>query len=624
MEKCKNNNNIPYKDINVCNMIEYNGKKNYAFVTMLILNENYAPGAIVLAQSIRKIGSLSDLIILIDNNITENTIDMLKNFYDKIIKIELQEIENKDIIQKYICNKLFALTFTEYYKVIIIDIDSLILKYPDNAFMLQPPALIYHNNKFSTRYMHIEPNLEIYNKYLKIIKNKIQLKTLEKSSKPLLEIIKILFGLKINKLDSKILEPNNNKNCYGIQYNENKPFILENKIPIEERCQWDIFKLWFVNFRNIINNNLYLKNYFCLKEVIDISKYYVASLSRFILEDYNNNLKDNLKQKLIFYNRMVKEINKLNSTEFLQYYYLDISKEYNSENINYIPLDPTFDIFLNNIKRKNIIFNLLNKKDNLEKCLKLIKNEKYKDLLISQYSRMYNSVYIILNINENININVKNTNENNNLENLIYKKNLTIEGEILQNILFNIVQKYVYSQRNIDLKRFKIEKIYNVEILFFKNIHKIENNEKNNNKDNIIFINSTNEKIRCTSIFLNKNTINNFKHKIISFDSFNKKKIFSYLYFQTIKKWLYNTYTGNSLENIIFIKKNILLDTNYYDIINLKNLIKKKISIIKIIFLQNFNKNEQNNYKNLNLDFIFHNIYNPEIYYEIEGIKFLL
>lgn len=591
-----------YKNIKVNEMIDESGKKMYAYVTLLIIDEQYASASITLAESLRKIGSQSELIILIDENISKETIDLLRYFYDRIIKITKIEIKHEDNVQKYILTKLYALNFEEYKKIIIIDIDSLILRYPDNAFMLKPPGAIYDNKKkiFTTGFILLKPDKK---KYEYIIK-KIDKIDLSNKNKPLSYLLDILYD-KINKLNDNILKSNEYKNYYGIQYNDNKPFILKNKISIEERIKWDNFKLWFYYFRYIINKYSFLNKYSCLKETINLSKYYIATLSIFMIDFRSiiNNQEKMSKEISNLYNKKI--INNLN------YYHLDISKEYNSENINYLPNDNTFQNFIIYLKKKNNLYHFLDDLKNIKDTISYLNIEDNQEKIIllnnflREYSRLYTNIFIILLIN--------NKNKINN-ENLIYKKNIELDGLALKNILFNIDQKYVYEQRLINLLKYEDNKLYNLELLFYQTIYPIE--FKNDTTDILIFENTI-EKIRITSILLNINSINMFIQKKINFIDLTNKNLFKILNFQTLKKWLYNNYSGNTLDNII-IYSNIIIDTNKYKPIKIRMILNKKIDDYDYIF------SESPHYLNKSKNFIkiIKNINNCKYYYEIEGIKF--
>jgi hypothetical protein len=101
----------------------------------------------------------------------------------------------------------------------------------------------------------------------------------------------------------------------------------------------------------------------------------------------------------------------------------------------------------------------------------------------------------------------------------------------------------------------------------------------------------------------------------------DKKRMIGLLKFQTLKKWIYNNYTGDELNNILVIKIKpiMIIDNNKYDITSMNLLSKKILEKMKIIYSKsNLYENIKAKYKN-----IIANINNPKYYCELEGIKFI-
>ena len=104
--------------------------------------------------------------------------------------------------------------------------------------------------------------------------------------------------------------------------------------------------------------------------------------------------------------------------------------------------------------------------------------------------------------------------------------------------------------------------------------------------------------------------------------------------YQSLKKWIYNNYYGDELDNIIvdkldlsdkiLIKKFILIDTIFYTGKKEQvytNLIKNKLDFMDIIFT---NKLIKTNKLYLKYEIIINNIYNSRYYYQLDGIKIIL
>ena len=235
-------------------MINKDGTKKYAYVMLLMIDEKYVPASIVLAESLKKIGCLADLVVMIDENINDKTVDLLKMFYDKIVKVEKIFSQSPDPIQKYLITKIQGLKLTEYEKIALIDVDSIILSHPNKIFTYQPPSGQYISNILSTGIILLKPSITDFDKLL--IKSKEISKEI---TKPLVYLLQEFYK-DFNQIDPLILKSNDYdyEDTYGIQYNKNKPFILKSSIPIETRSKWKHFRLWFMYFRNILFPFIYL------------------------------------------------------------------------------------------------------------------------------------------------------------------------------------------------------------------------------------------------------------------------------------------------------------------------------------------------------------------------------
>ena len=148
---CNNNEDFSkYPD----DMINPDGSKNYAYVTLVMLGDTYIAGAIVLAESVRKIGSLADLVVLVTNDVSIEGKEILKKFYDHVIDVDYINVENwrtkVQIHRPYldlVFTKFHIFNLTQYKKVLLIDADAIILKHPDHLFTLKTPAGVYLPNK---------------------------------------------------------------------------------------------------------------------------------------------------------------------------------------------------------------------------------------------------------------------------------------------------------------------------------------------------------------------------------------------------------------------------------------------------------------------------------------------
>ena len=123
-----------------------------AFVTLVMFDDRYIPGALALAQSLRNVGSQSDLICMVTDDVSVDAVFALNAIYDVVIRVEkiqkkfrgLFGIKQNEIYGDEFLSTVFTkwrcLEFTRYSKVCFVDADVLFLKNPDDIFDLPAPA----------------------------------------------------------------------------------------------------------------------------------------------------------------------------------------------------------------------------------------------------------------------------------------------------------------------------------------------------------------------------------------------------------------------------------------------------------------------------------------------------
>lgn len=535
--------------------IMYNNKgdKKYAYVCLLF-DKKYLPGTLVLTESLKKAGSFAEFVIIV--NKTTNFNDILMRFYDRIIVID------DDIFTEKKYYKFYAYKLIEYEKVIIIDSDAVILRYPDYIFSLKPPALCIKNDKLYSGLILIKPDINEYDNIFKELKNtnKTYKEFIENKYKNFTKIDKRFIGFDI--------EDKNWTKIFGIQFVNEKPFFYESKLNINERIILPNYKLWFYYYRKLINKNYDLYENKELKEVNELSNYYIRDLSRQIFDinkTLNSYLYDRKKFNVFF--------NTTNIDKNFELYHIN-------DNIDYY-----YDCV--NIKNK-----LIDIKQNLDK-----------------YSIQNNNISLILLINKE-NLPIQNYKKN-----IIYEFKLKIDGYILKNILFNTNNKYVYNERkNLLNKQYSDDEIININLLYYKTI--FEADLKSDEKHILIFSN-TYVKLRLISLLKNNNSLLLFKKKIINFLNFETNRLNNMIY-QSLYKWIYNNYSLDEFDNILIIdvikekdniKKIIIVDNN-----NNKNkklnleLQEKKLFFMELLFN--------------NIEQYYEIMYNTKKYFMINGIKY--
>jgi len=329
--KCDHENN--YND--PTDMINNDGTKNYAYVTLVMLGDKYISAALVLAYSLRLLKTKADLVVLVTNDVSDNGINILKKFYDHIIPITYINISNwRTKIQPhrkyldYVFTKFHIFNLTQYKKVLLIDADAIIFKYPDHLFSLSPPAGCYLSNKelfitYDNRGNYILPankKIKWYEEYCdccghgKIIPKNLTdnvacdeknsgigggLMLLEPKKGELDSILDdVSSGIAADLVCHKFVWPEQQyltwrysgkwtginplfyglqgyphwKVLYGLQYAGDKPFVLKTSRPIKERLEYPDYILWHTLFRKILDENKEFKNELFFQEVIQMNK----------------------------------------------------------------------------------------------------------------------------------------------------------------------------------------------------------------------------------------------------------------------------------------------------------------------------------------------------------------
>jgi hypothetical protein len=569
-------------------------KKNYAYVVLLTKVE-YFPGALVLSESLCKLGTEAELVIMISSNIPDSIRIILQRFYSKIIQIK--RVIGVD--EKY--NKLQALNLIEYKKIIIIDIDSIILKYPDYLFTLETPAitlmpsitpittvvvvkedLLKKDLLIYSGLIVLTPNTKMYTKIINSIDNKESYKEgIERfftKELPYKTVINNDFlGIKYNDDKHNLWTKSS-----IIQFIGDKPFLYKSKYRVEERAERDDNKLWFFYYSTIINKNYDFLKFTELDDVNNLSKYYLAELSRNIYA-ITKILQSNIDTQLE--GNYPTRLNKIFRTKEIKrnfvYYHIDSLKEYNSAYKPITIIQTTKqDICVSISNTQNIkIFMLINKDEKINDDE--IKNKDLKIINVYKYK---------------------------------------LKGDIIKNILVALESQLSYSERI----KF-INSIYNTNSYYYISIVICNFNDNYNfkNMDTIKFYEDMNSKIKLTSLFLNENTFKLITSKKLDFIK-RYQNILENLKFQSLKKWIYNNYSYQELQLLIIIndcthdhhqdinnhnKIKIIDNNNYSSDIIIKHKIDLKLFFFDIIFT-----------KSIQYKHIININYNKDYVYCIDGI----
>ncbi len=134
------------------------GTAKYAFVTFLMRNDNYLPGALMFAFGLREKGTRADLVCLVSGSISVSAKFALGLIYDYVVDIDEIHVPNsrgharQDI--PYVFTRFNALRLGpdgdlgfRYEKIVVADADVLPLRFYDHLFTLDTPAGIINESK---------------------------------------------------------------------------------------------------------------------------------------------------------------------------------------------------------------------------------------------------------------------------------------------------------------------------------------------------------------------------------------------------------------------------------------------------------------------------------------------
>lgn len=620
--------------------IKKNGEYNYAYVVMIINNDIYANPGIIFAESLGKIGCKCDIVAMVDSKITSQTIFLLKNFFNKIINIDLITISHSNPIQQIILSKINIFKMTNYDKIFLIDVDTIFFTNLDNFFLDKDNKTIYLPDTNNYGFILITPSNSIYNRCIELI-TKYKKNPPSDFTKPFEYVLKKIYNsTNIKKIDIKIsYDLYSNVDC--IQYRKDKPFLMSSELTIEQRQRLDHFKIWFSYLINIINKYPEIKQYKCISESINVSKYFLASLSRFILDFIKlnkNKKKTNIKN--IFCSDKITN---------LDYYHLDLTKEYTNKFVHWEINNYNTKSFLKyldlEIQHGNKYFTNYYDCEGVKKLIDklFLNNSIHLDLFLNNYLKMYSNTFVVieLNIKSSNTINTSKLTNNDVItdlkNNMVFRKEFALKKIPLKNILFNLCQSMKYNHRIELIEKNIVHQEYNVIVSIYSMVSPIIAFDSYSNFDLFIFY-ELNSKIRLGSIFFNSNTIKQYSQNQLlnifeninifndqlSMPQLNLTQIINMVYLQTLKKYIYSVYSGNEINNLGLIVKKyndiMLIDNNKHTSTKIKSINSNKIFFITIIFLNNFYSKNTSNIQNINVE----KIYDPYYYWEFEGIKILL
>ncbi|QED40618.1 P13 [Chrysodeixis includens nucleopolyhedrovirus] len=159
----------------------------YAYVTLVMLGDEYVKGAVVLAKSLLLTNTRYDLVCMVTKDVSSVGVSLLHQYFNYVIPVDYITYNCPPMITKrqnqmyggWINNaftKWQCLTLKNYKKIVYLDADHVVVKNIDHLFFLPAPALCfaddghgYYYNKLVGRDVVTPKNIESFFRYNKIL-----------------------------------------------------------------------------------------------------------------------------------------------------------------------------------------------------------------------------------------------------------------------------------------------------------------------------------------------------------------------------------------------------------------------------------------------------------------------
>lgn len=188
---------------------------NRAYVTYVMLNDDYVPGALALGKSILETGTDADLMCMVTKGVSQESVTLLSMYYHvKVVPLiyfncpAMLTPRQRQLYGNWISysfTKWNVLTLDQYDKVIYLDADHIVTENIDHLFELENLPAMCFRSQFNDVYKKYKHGDFIDNYNLKKIFNKC--KILGDSGTVVLEPDFTLYNTIISKLsiDNEIL-----------------------------------------------------------------------------------------------------------------------------------------------------------------------------------------------------------------------------------------------------------------------------------------------------------------------------------------------------------------------------------------------------------------------------------
>jgi len=510
-------------------IINMYGNNIYAYITYLNNNNIHLfPQLLTLAYSLMRCGSHSDKICIVSNDISDDYVYILQKFF--IVYRNVDIIINGESYIKY-----FALTFTQYKKILLINPNFIILQNPDFLFTLNSPAGYIYNKYLNTDLLLLSPELNMFDSMIFDLKNNII--SLNQSE----YIYNKYYSHHWTSIDNNYFYQNQKiVNIDKIMYINYK--INPVSVVLADIHQDDIYILWFDLYKSMLQK-------------------YSELISLPLLSNTNKFLANIMRSSNL--NRPSSAVQETDIAGIKNMY---DTGEIHKYLINYYHMDNTNDVIYNN-NEIDILFNDIEEYNFIMPIHKLysIFNNPYlkhlstyttsdmKALHIYNYMELNerdNIMLLYLKCFKNIAISILEGDADKNklkideykLNGVYYIKTLHLNKKEYENLLFILEYKLNYQSRIQKIDSLNISEDNNVTFVFYKSTNLNELNELNE-------LNVFNTQI-FGELILNQNNLHRLKHqniRNIATPFFSK----SNLYINTLKNWLYFNLTPLERERLI-------------------------------------------------------------------------
>ena len=550
-------------------MINMYGKNIYAYVTYLNNNNIHIfPQLLTFAYSLMRCGSRVDKICIVSNDISDDYVIILQKFF--IVYRIVDIIINGESYIKY-----YALTMTQYKKILIIHPNFVILQNPDFLFKLNSPAGNIHNHHLNTDLLLLSPELDMFDSMLFDLRNNlISLNQTE-------YVYNKYYSQNWTSIDNNYFYQNqqikNIDKVMYVYYRFNPVSVL-----IADIHQDDIYILWFDIYKSMLEKYPEL-----------IMSPLLANTNKFltsIMRSLNLNRPSTAAEE----------------TDVAGIKNMYESGEIHRHLVKYYHMDNTNDVIYNNDEIESLFDNIeeYNFIEPIKKLYEIFKNPYLQHLSTYTTSDMkalhiYN--YMELNDRDNImiyylksfnNISIQilkgDTDKNKlkldeyKLNGLYYVKTLHLNKQEYENLLFLTEYKLNYQSRIQKIDGLNIPEDNDLTFVFYKNT--------DNKNTNIINTQMFGE------LILNQNNLHRLKHqniRNICTPFFSK----SNLYINTLKNWIYFNLSPIERERLILFGDIVL---NSYGV--------KVINKIEGVFVNINSESESENNISEQIHTVFNNV----------------